>query len=178
LPTGVARDVSSTDDKYLNNRSFVCGIGFAGKKILVPGDIEVEGWEKLLERTKAREVVKGTSFFVASHHGHKTGFTTSVLDATGIPDLYIVSGKEGDEEVDSSYSKDGLSNEYLVLGDNEKSKMISTRERGGSILITIHENGTSSVQVVKTDDNLSEDQRIKLNKKTARVLKHSGIRSR
>ena len=166
-----AKEVSADRNKTINNRSFIIGIKYAGKKILIPGDIEVEGWEKAIASTRIKKILKGTNFFVASHHGHKSGFTTKVLEYTGTPDIYIVSAKSGDESVDGAYSKKENSKGYLVSGDQKKAKMISTRDRKKSIKITIGEKGDNSIGLVETPDNLSKQQRKKLSRRSRKIMK-------
>lgn len=172
LDYNIAREISVSDDKIINNRSFVYVIEFAGKKILVPGDIEVEGWRKLLEKKNVQNLLKGINFFVASHHGHKSGFTKDILDITGIPDLFIVSAKSRDVSIDSAYSKDEYVTGHEVKNDNtiQKKKMISTREFGKSIKITIWENGSTEVETLETRDNISREQRNKIAKRTERFF--------
>ena len=172
LDYDTAKDVSASDDKLINNRSFVCVIEFAGKKILLPGDIEVEGWSRLLENKNTKDLLNGINFFVASHHGHKSGFMKEILDTTGIPDLFVVSAKSGDSSIDTSYSKDEYVKGHLVKNDNisQEKKMISTREFGRSIKITIWENGSTEVEALETRDNVSIEQRNKITKRTERFL--------
>lgn len=171
-----ATEVSSSDDQTINNRSFLTVVGYAGKKILFPGDIEVEGWEKALTYKSIKESLKGIIFFIASHHGHKSGFTSKIIDVTGNPDLFIVSAKTRDDSVDSSYSKDEYCNGYLIKGDKEKTKMVSTRERDASIKIVIYENGSTEVSLIETKDNLNKDQKKILERKTNKILSAWNIR--
>lgn len=171
-----AQSVSSSDDKIINNRSYLTVIGYAGKKLLFPGDIEIEGWEKALIYKSIKDSLKGTNFFVASHHGHKSGFTSKIIEATGKPELFIVSAKTGDDSVDSSYSKDEYCKSYLIKGDKEKTKMVSTRERNASIKIIILEDGSTEVSLVETKDNLNRDQKKILERRTNKMLGAWNIR--
>lgn len=171
-----AQSVSSSDDKIINNRSYLTVIGYAGKKLLFPGDIEIEGWEKALIYKSTKDSLKGTNFFVASHHGHKSGFTSKIIEATGKPELFIVSAKTGDDSVDSSYSKDEYCKSYLIKGDKEKTKMVSTRERNASIKIIILEDGSTEVSLVETKDNLNRDQKKILERRTNKMLGAWNIR--
>lgn len=150
-----ADDVSDGSSHLINNRSYVIAIEFAGKKILIPGDIEAEGWEKALENENFQKLVAGTDFFVASHHGHKSGFTKKVLEHSGKPDIFIVSAGQGGAQIDKSYSKSENSNGYLIDGDIVKSHSVSTCGRGKSIEITVRDDGTSRIRLLEAKDNLS-----------------------
>lgn len=52
----------------------------------------------------------------------------------------------------------------------KKKKMISTREFGKSIKITIWENGSTEVETLETRDNISREQRNKIAKRTERFF--------
>jgi len=176
VPYTDAEEASAGAEKLINNRSYIVVVQFAGKKILFPGDIEVEGWKKAFDYSPFKKIVKDTNFFIASHHGHKSGFTSEILEYTGIPDIFVVSAKSGDEAIDSSYSKPELSNGYLVQGEGSKSRMISTREKGNSIKITIDEYGGNSMSWIDTPDNLDDHQRKLLNRRTKRILRGWGLK--
>ncbi|MFZ6006056.1 MAG: ComEC/Rec2 family competence protein [Nitrospirota bacterium] len=171
-----AQAVSSSDDKIINNRSYLTIISYAGKKLLFPGDMEIEGWEKALTYKSIKESLKGINFFVAAHHGHKSGFTSKIIDTTGKPELFIVSAKSGDESVDSSYSKDEYCKGYLIKGDREKTKMVSTRERNASIKVIVFEDGSTEVSMLETRDNLNRDQKKILERRTDKILSVWNIR--
>lgn len=166
-----SEEVSANDDKIINNRSYVFGITYAGKKIVIPGDIEIEGWNKLLDLKKSKKILENTNFFIASHHGHKSGFTSKIIESTGKPDLFIVSAKPGDDKIDTSYSKDDYCKSYNVIIDGKtvNKKMISTREYNKSIKITIYENGSTKVETIDTPDNLNSHQKNLINKESARI---------
>jgi beta-lactamase superfamily II metal-dependent hydrolase len=170
-----ARDVSANnDDKFLNNRSYIVSIGYAGYKILFPGDIEVEGWRKAMEDSKFKGLFKNTDFFITSHHGHKTGFTSEILGHTGIPFLYIVSAKSGDENISTSYSKSDYSKGFMIKGDRVNSRMISTRERG-SIKITISPGEHPEISTIDTEDNLNKNQKKQLSRRSKKIISKLGI---
>ncbi|MGB2696940.1 MAG: hypothetical protein WBD28_03665, partial [Candidatus Zixiibacteriota bacterium] len=169
-----ADEVSSGRENLINNRSFIVAIQFAGKKILFPGDMEVEGWKKAFYYSKIKSILKDTNFFVASHHGHKSGFTSKILEYTGKPDIYIVPARSGDEDVDTAYSKAELSKGFLVVGDTKPARMISTGQIGSSIKIIIDESGECSLSKVDTQDNLSEHQKKILARRKRRIFRNWG----
>jgi len=176
LPFDKAEAVNANRNKIINNRSNVLGISYAGKKILIPGDIEVEAWQEALKDKCLQRVVAKTTFFVASPHGHKSGFTSEILDHSGKPDLFIVSARSGDEDVDTSYSKAENSNGYVVAGRNCKSHMLSTREEKKTIRIRIKVDGSTEVSLIDTPDNLNENQARLRARKTHRAALSWGVR--
>jgi len=175
LPYNRAEKVDADREKIINNRSFVIGIGYAGKKIVIPGDIEVGGWDEALDDKNLQDVIAETNFFVASHHGHKSGFTKKILDHSGKPDIFIISARSGDESIDSAYSDSHNSNGYRITGDARKSHSVSTRKRDRSIEITFNEDGTSSIELFKADDNLNENQQRLRQRRTRRTTSGWGL---
>ena len=173
-----AEEISSDRDKIINNRSYIVGIEYAGKKILFPGDIEEKGWEKAFGYKSIRDILKGTDFFVTSHHGHKNGSYLDVLKYTGKPSIYIISAKKGDDNTYYDfYSKPENSKGYLVKGDTEISRVISTKKRKKSIKITIRGNGSNSIEVMPTRDNLSRHQQKLVQRKTKRAIGEWGVKA-
>jgi beta-lactamase superfamily II metal-dependent hydrolase len=68
------------------------GIKISDLHIVIPGDLERPGWEKLLENSEFRNELAGVNIFVASHHGRRGGFCDAVFDIC-TPDVVIVSDK-------------------------------------------------------------------------------------
>ena len=175
LPFSTAEEVDSDREKIINNRSYIIGISYAGKKILIPGDIEAPGWEEVLDDEDLQEVLADTNFFVASHHGHKSGFTSKILDHSGRPDIFIISARSGDESIDSAYGKSENSKGYRITGDKEKSHSVSTRRREKSIEITVNEDGTSAITLLDTPDNLNENQARLRDRRTGKATAGWGV---
>jgi hypothetical protein len=171
-----AENISSDRDKIINNRSYIVGIEYAGKKILFPGDIEKEGWEKAFGYKSIREILAGTDFFVTSHHGHANGCHPDILRYTGNPSIYIVSAKSGDEDTHYDfYSKPENSKGCIIRGDTEVSRVISTKKRNQTIKITVNEDGSSFIEAFRIRDNLSRNQRRLVQRKTKRAVGEWGL---
>lgn len=91
------------DMSNLNNYSSVAVIEYAGEKIIIPGDIETPGWKVILERSSFQQAIKGTTIFVASHHGREAGFHSDLFQYFK-PELVIVS--------DGKYSSTSVTDKY------------------------------------------------------------------
>lgn len=166
-----AEAINANRDKIINNRSFIIGIGYAGKKILIPGDIEKEGWKKAFQDRSIREILKGTNFFVTSHHGRKSGCNPDMLKYTGIPDIYIVSARANDDTFYSFYSRPENAKGYLVNGDSQPSQVISTKRLKQSISIVINEYGANAIYPILSPDNQSAHQERLSQRRTKQVLR-------
>ena len=104
----------------LNNYSVVAIIKYAGEQIIIPGDIEAAGWKVLLERQDFQEAIKGTTIFVASHHGREAGFHSAVFNYFN-PHVVIVS--------DGKYSGTSATNKYL---NHAQGFIVKSRSTGNS----------------------------------------------
>jgi competence protein ComEC len=84
-----------------NDLSYVLRVWHHGKSVLLPGDIETEGWDDL-ERTY--RVGLKTDFLRASHHGRDSGCHLSTLKLIR-PDAIVVSvGRKPVTDASSKYS--------------------------------------------------------------------------
>lgn len=165
-----AEAISSDRDKIINNRSYIIGIGYAGKKILIPGDIEEKAWGKAFHYESTREILANTNFFVASHHGRQSGCNSTVLKYTGKPDTYIISARARDDTFYEFYSREGNAKGYVMYGDTGPSRVISTKRQNQSIKIIIREDGHHGIIPIVTPDNLNPNQQKLIQKRTKRAV--------
>lgn len=56
-----------------NNLSFVTYLRCNGVGVMFTGDMEKKGWAELLKRDDVIQALKGTSIFIAPHHGRESG---------------------------------------------------------------------------------------------------------
>lgn len=78
------------DFRDTNNLSAVTFLETPMCNIVIPGDIEKPGWEKLLQNQDFRTSLRRTTVFIASHHGRTNGYCREVFDHC-TPDVVIFS---------------------------------------------------------------------------------------
>ena len=76
-----------------NNLSLVVFFSCGPHKIIFPGDMEVEGWRRLLFNPAFVRELASVTFFVASHHGRRNGYCEEVLDLCPLIQAVIISDK-------------------------------------------------------------------------------------
>jgi len=156
LPLELLRAISSTDTDYVNNSSYVSVVKYAGRTIVLMGDITGDGLRWLLAINPAlraavsgNAVSPGVDILVASHHGHPNGFSSDWFRTTG-PTRYfnIVSERAarpgeppGQTRVDSRYSQAAFS-----LGQNQDNRRMFSTRRDGNILVRIQPDGTCNYE--------------------------------
>jgi len=132
--------------KMVNNSSIPVILTYRGteyrEKFLFAGDLEEKAWKKLLGRQSFKDAIKGTDFFITSHHGHSSGYCKEIFEAMGKPIVNIVSAHRGDESVESLYSSSD--NAHGIKIDDKMRYMLSTRN-DGSIRISVGSEGKYSL---------------------------------
>lgn len=144
--------ISSSDNSYVNNLSFVTILRYRGYTFAFMGDNESEGLDALLaarpalrnevglQRTAAGGSMGGVNFLIAPHHGHSSGFSTNWFQLTGPTKIFNVvsertAGPREDASraaIDSRYS----SPMFSLAQNREQRRMVSTRN-DGHIFITV-----------------------------------------
>lgn len=151
LSVSEAKQLNSDRQAFANNSSIVLMLEYREWKIFFPGDLMTEGWEELLRRSDFRNALQGTDFFVASHHGHRSGFNPRIFEVMGKPYLNIVSEKPG-EEVCDAYSQ--AEHAKGVEFDGQTRRMLTTR-RDSSIVIEIPDDGSPTIGFRDLGENIS-----------------------
>jgi len=106
-------------DKAMNNTSVILLFEVGGKKLLFPGDAQIENWEYALSMKDAAQLVKDTYLYKVGHHGSRNatpktlwkGFTRRGPDAKRDRLQTIVStmkGKHGDKKNHSEVPRSTL----------------------------------------------------------------------
>jgi beta-lactamase superfamily II metal-dependent hydrolase len=145
-------------DNWVNNSGMVVVVTITGtkfsEKFVFGADVETDGFTELLKNKDFKAAVAGADFYIASHHGHSSGFSTELYDAMGKPFLNLISATSGDEHVDSCYGSEDYARGVEI--DGERRYSLTTRT-DGSIFIDVNDEGKFSVYCVSLDDNEEED---------------------
>jgi len=67
------------DFEDTNNLSVVTFLRMGGLSVILPGDLEAAGWQKLLLVKEFRDQLRDVNVFIASHHGREGGYCEDVF---------------------------------------------------------------------------------------------------
>jgi len=76
-----------------NNLSLVSFLDYDRLGIIIPGDLEKDGWLALLKNQAFRDRLSSVDIFVASHHGRENGYCPEIFQYCK-PLVVIISDKE------------------------------------------------------------------------------------
>ncbi len=116
-----------------NNLSLVAFVHHPSVSLVLPGDLEKEGWRIMLADRLFREHLRRVRVFVASHHGRENGYLPEVFNHC-TPDIVVIS--------DTAIQHDTQENCYAqhargITMDGTNRRVLTTR-RDGHITITTH----------------------------------------
>ncbi|MGE0356490.1 MAG: hypothetical protein AB7P08_06185 [Burkholderiales bacterium] len=75
-----------------NNLSQVVFVEFGGSVICISGDLEADGWERLLAKAGFADWLRRTNVLVTAHHGRVNGYAEEVFEYCS-PECVIISDK-------------------------------------------------------------------------------------
>lgn len=136
----------------LNNQSIVTIINYAGSKILIPGDNEVDSWKELLKNKNFIEAIKGTDILVAPHHGRKSAYHKELFNFIS-PRLIIISDSPGtDTSANSRYSDHAKGwKVHSRSGQESKDRFVISTRQDGMIEINCGKGSPKNFMEVKID---------------------------
>jgi len=115
----------------MNNLSLVTFLAFDGCCIVIPGDLESEGWNALLKVERFRQCLRQTTIFIASHHGRNAGYCEDVFNYCH-PHLILLSDKQ---IVHDSQEHDYAKHSSGVVWPGEGTRRVLTTRSDGHIMI-------------------------------------------
>jgi hypothetical protein len=117
------------DAQSINNASIVVAYEYSGVLVIFPGDIEDDGWQKLLKQnpTLFGDLLKTANkvILLAPQHGRKSGYSQSMIDYFK-PDLMVISDGHGAGETDPRFR--ACASGLEIKG--EEKKFITTKSKG------------------------------------------------
>ncbi len=113
-----------------NNISFVTFLRVGDLSVLIPGDLEKPAWEEHLKNSYFREDLSGVDVFVASHHGHESGYCEQVFTFCQ-PDVVVFS--DGPEQDDTQRMIETYANHARGTAFNEERVKVITTCKDGSV---------------------------------------------
>ncbi len=132
----------------INNSSLVAVYAYAGWTIVMPGDIEREGWELLWSKYDAKFIPLLDSarirILVAPHHGRETGYSSHMMQVIQ-PHLVLISDEFGQEPTDPRFQREPLG----LRIDGEEVKYFSTKTSGSTpsrIQVCIQPDGKGNIR--------------------------------
>lgn len=135
------------ENPKINDMSVVTFAHYQGWTFIFPGDLESQGWLKLLEKEEFRYWLQRTSVFVASHHGRESGFCEDIFQYCS-PNLVVIS----DKSVSETSCTDEYREKVLIPGlkvknqgeQIERRRVLTTRN-DGAIHINVNSEGNSFI---------------------------------
>lgn len=121
-----------------NDVSYVLKVKHRDQSLLLPGDIESDGWEAVLDNHSSR-TLSDVNILKASHHGRRSGFHREAVELMD-PDTVIVSVGNKDEYDAHDRYLDACSDDTDIL---------STRQYG--TIRAIVRRGAASIQCAEPD---------------------------
>ncbi len=119
------------ENKSANNEhdlSLVTFIQDQDINMILPADLEKEGWLKLLESESFRANLEKVNIFVASNHGREIGYCEEVFNYCH-PEVIIVSNKENQPLSDEMMQRYSEKAKGTISGISKK-KIITTYDEG------------------------------------------------
>lgn len=138
-----------------NNISLVTFLSYGNMHIVIPGDLETDGWTNLLQSPSFREELQRVRIFVAAHHGRQNGYCKEVFDYCR-PELVIISDEAkqyATQNMVDTYSRHASG----VSWPTGTRRVLTTRSDG---MITIEQAGAASPALVRYAGKQPPPQRL------------------
>lgn len=140
----------------MNNYSVVIFFAQGNNLLCLPGDIEEEGWEYLLQKHSPlfEDLLRKTNIFVASHHGSKSGFFSNLSSLLRAEIVVVPDGAKSESEAMLYY--EGITSGHIVQKEirnstewlyppNFKKIKVLTARNNGNVKIFLSENNFSAL---------------------------------
>lgn len=123
----------SNQPENVNNNGLLLKITCRGHKIIIPGDIEEDGWELVNDQD-----IKDTFLLLASHHGNNSGYYLEKIKVMNLEYVVISAGAKTEHDADQKYR------------NQVKEKVLTTRYR--KVVMKIDQYNVLSAEYMKLED--------------------------
>ena len=158
LTAGEALDFSPLEVRYFhhnyspgavdttNDLSLVVIIRYGLFSIVFTGDLEVNGWQRMLMDPEFRRQITGTTIFVGSHHGRESGCCTELFELFR-PEIVIISddARQYDSQETDAWYRTRCRGIPVIASPGERRYVMTTRN-DGSMRIEVEPNGAWRLQ--------------------------------
>ncbi len=93
----------------INNNGLLLKITCRGHKIIIPGDIESDGWEYVND-----EDIRGSTLLLASHHGNNSGYNLEKIRTMNLAFVIISTGPKTEHDADQKYRNQARKGVYTT----------------------------------------------------------------
>jgi beta-lactamase superfamily II metal-dependent hydrolase len=151
IPMAILKSDTSLSKKLRNNSSIIRFIEHNNFKILYCGDMETEGWDWLIENNSkfVKTMKKGVDVLIASHHGHKSGYSSALFDIIGNVKC-VIHSKASEANTDGT----DVSSQYSDKAEGINYKNLNDKEIYSGKVLTTRSNGNIYLQINETDFNV------------------------
>lgn len=91
-------DLLESQSDNVNNNGLFLKIVCRRHKIIIPGDIESDGWEYIND-----EDIEGSTLLLASHHGNNSGYNLQKIRTMNLAFVVISTGPKTEHDADQKY---------------------------------------------------------------------------
>lgn len=125
-----------------NNLSVVTFVSHAGFTILFPGDLEIAGWQRLLQLPDFQSRLRQVNVLVASHHGRDNGCCAEVFNYCA-PDVVVIS--DGGVEFSTQETQGWYARRVLqgITWPGDAVRKVLTTRHDGHIVIDVDSSGNA-----------------------------------
>ncbi len=125
-----------------NNLSLAVFIKYGAFKILFPGDLEADGWMRLIGNPAFVRELTSTTILVASHHGRYNGFCKTIFNYF-TPQAVVISDKpivHDTQEMVPDY-REVVNPQGVIVTNQVSRRHVLTTHRDGDIIFNISSDG-------------------------------------
>jgi len=91
-------DLLENQPENVNNNGLLLRITCRGHRIIIPGDIEEDGWNLVNDQD-----IKNTALLLASHHGNNSGYNLQKIKVMNLAFVVISTGLKTEHDADQKY---------------------------------------------------------------------------